>query len=316
MYFSRHVLNSYLVFALCFIASTNLALGRTGIPEIDSLPTDDWKVQIPELSYKKALIYSALIPGGGQLYGKHNIRAGFLIAGESLLYLSAFTGKQTLFKKKNNAIRTHLDSAQTLFEALMRNPESASLYDQYKQQVHIARNNLDIKMKNLDVRRGEIIWATGLHFYGIMDALEIVHRSKPNPHKTLSSKTAFWRALLIPGAGQLYNKKYGKFGLLWMGIGGSIASAWARQEMVKYFQKRLETVRLENSPSKDILEQKNNTIIYRKRRNQFFWGIAVLHFYSIGDAVVDAILNDFDHPDKFALSPGSSPLSLNLSYRF
>lgn len=41
---------------------------RSNIPEIDSLPVEDWHVETPSLSYTRALLYSVFIPGGGGKY--------------------------------------------------------------------------------------------------------------------------------------------------------------------------------------------------------------------------------------------------------
>ena len=42
---------------------------------------------------------------------------------------------------------------------------------------------------------------------------------------------------------------------------------------------------------------------YRKNRNQYIWGGAIIYLYSIGDAIVDALLSDFDNPLHFAIAP-------------
>jgi hypothetical protein len=191
--------------------------------------------------------------------------------------------------------------------------------NRHQSLINDARKNLDLKMKNLDLKKSETAWALGLHFYGVMDALEIVYKSQSGDPRSLSWKSAFWRAILFPGGGQLYNRKFGKFGMLWMAIGVSTASARYRQQMVDYFQNRINVLKEEESlgsKSKDMNELRKQATLYRKRRNQFFWGMALLYFYSIGDAVVDAILNDFDSPKNFALAPGSQPFSLQLVVPF
>ena len=62
--------------------------------------------------------------------------------------------------------------------------------------------------------------------------------------------------------------------------------------------------------SRYVNDIRSDVTTYRKSRNQYYWGIALLYLYSIGDAVVDAALNDFDAPERYALVPGPSPLSL------
>jgi TM2 domain-containing membrane protein YozV len=290
--------------------------GRTNIPEIDSLPIDDWKLETEPLSYKKAFLYSLIFPGGGQLYSRHYVRAGFLIGLEGLLLMDILVYKQALKNNKDHLIDLYTDSATALYSAYAASPGDSTLLTRSNDLLSKARKQLDIRLTSEDARRSEICWALGLHFYGLMDAMEIVYRSRQDSILTLSGSKAFWWGLFIPGAGQIYNRKFGKFGMLWMALGSAALSAHHRQQMVNYFQHRIHVAREENSNSAELADLEDRVTYLRKRRNQYFWGMAVLHLYSIGDAVVDAILNDFDSADKFALGPGNHPFSLVMCYRF
>ncbi|MBF0432787.1 MAG: hypothetical protein HQK83_15995 [Fibrobacteria bacterium] len=311
------IMRRLVVATICFICiwpAVLLAQKNSGIPEIDSLPLHDWHVKTPPLSYKKALMYS-LIPGGGQLYGKRRVRAGFLIALEGILFYEAFVSKHKLFETKNQDISRFTDSASYWFHQASLTGDEEAFNNIYK-SIGKARSSLDVKMANLDLKKSEISWALGLHFYGMMDAMEIVYNSRRDSARSLSGNRAFWSGLFFPGGGQIYNRRYGKFGMLWMAIGNCITSAYYRQQMVNYYQKRVDLASFEGASSEEEESLRKKLTIYRKRRNQYFWGMAILHFYSIGDAVVDAMLNDFDTPDKFALGPGSTPFSLMLYCRF
>jgi len=145
------------------------------------------------------------------------------------------------------------------------------------------------------------------------DALEIALQSQPSPHHVKSVQKAFWYGLAFPGGAQLYNGRYGKFGLLWMGLGGSAVSAWSRQNVVKSLNLSLATATAEGAS----VDQLNlDRTAYRKRRNQYFWGIGLLYVYSIMDGMVDAALSDFDQPNRYALGPGDTPLSLTAYVHF
>jgi hypothetical protein len=296
------------------------AQGRTNIPEIDSLPLDDWLVKTPPLSYTKGLLFSALFPGGGQIYGKHYVRAGFLIGIEGFLFTDVLFYKHNLLKSKNREIGLYIDSAVIALEEYADDPGNKDLLSDFTGFMGKARRRLDNKMVNMDTRRAEVVWALGLHFYGIMDAMEIIHKSRQDSSFSLSGNSAFWWGLLIPGGGQLYNRKFGKFGMLWMALGAGIVSAYQRQQMVDYFQNRINAVKAESADeslgNSDLDHLKKRVTEYRKKRNQYFWAMTLLHLYAVGDAVVDAILNDFDTPDKFALVPGETPLSFMLLYHF
>jgi hypothetical protein len=107
--------------------------------------------------------------------------------------------------------------------------------------------------------------------------------------------------MLFPGGGQIYNRRYGKFGMLWMALGASTVSAWSRQQMVEQLNARLRVARAEGPAGIEDLER--DRTLYRKRRNQYFWGMAILYMYAVMDGMVDAALSDFDSPDKFASRP-------------
>jgi hypothetical protein len=104
--------------------------------------------------------------------------------------------------------------------------------------------------------------------------------------------------------------------MLWMALGSAALSAYYRQQMVDHFQNRIHMLQAEDPSHSNLEDMRERVVFFRKRRNQYFWGMAVLYLYAVGDGVVDAILNDFDRGDKYALAPGSEPFSLVLSYRF
>lgn len=244
------------------------------------------------------------------------MRAGFTIGIEGFLLIDALYYKKALLENKNSEIKKYSDSAAHVLEEYIGSPHEESLYDEYQSLISLARGKQDVKMANLDTRKSEIVWACGLHFYSIMDAMEIVYRSRRDSAEELSAKKAFWLALAFPGAGQLYNRKFGKFGMLWMALGSSMFSIYHRQQMVDYYQNRIQTARKEQTPGTSLTNLEKRVTLFRKRRNQYFWGIGLLYLYAVGDAIVDAVLNDFDTPDKFAVVPGTRPLSLELAYRF
>lgn len=290
----------------------NSPMGRTGIPGIDSLPLSDWKVPSPPLSYSKALLWGAVFPGGAQYYGKHNIRGSFLLGIEGVLLFDVLYAKPSLLKQKNSQIRQYMDDAYSLASDgdSLRNGQDLDFY------LENIRLQYDNKLLHRDLMKSEIAWALGLHFYGIMDGLEIVKNSRNPDPDSLSANRAFWYALMFPGAGQLYNGKYGKFGMLWMAMGASVASSIFRQQIVDHTENRISLVKKEGDSFDELENLEERLTLFRKRRNQYYWGLALLYLYSIGDAVVDASLSDFDHPSRFALYPGNSPFSLIFSYSF
>ena len=128
----------------------------------------------------------------------------------------------------------------------------------------------------------------------------------PNPNK------AVWMALVIPGAGQIYNRKYWKLPLVYGGfVGCAYALNWNNQMYKDYSQAFLDimdddpnTKSFEDflPPSANISGQESRyQEIFRKRKDMYrrqrdlsifcFIGVYLL---SVIDAYVDAELSNFD----------------------
>ena len=130
---------------------------------------------------------------------------------------------------------------------------------------------------------------------------------KPEP------KRALWLALVLPGAGQIYNRKYWKLPIFYGGVVGCIyAMTWNNQMYHDYAQAYMDI--MDNNPDTKSYEQfmhfgnqitdQNITRyqeLFRKRKNRYrrwrdlasFVTIAV-YAVSVIDAYVDASLSDFD----------------------
>ncbi len=289
----------------------------SGIPAIDSLPLHDWQVDNPPLSYSKALLLGALIPGGGQFYGHHPVRGAFLVGLEGALFglsLSAYFHDLPLWDRQTSS---YLDSADA---ALGRSALDPSAQGDFLKWVALARNKADTRLRQADLANSELAWAIGLHFYGLADAMEIVHQSRePNP-PVRSVKRAMLYGILFPGGGQLYNGRYGKFGLLWMGLGGAALSAWSRQNVVEALNREVATAEAEQAqgqtPLQDLNQLQLDRTLYRKRRNQYYWGMSLFYLYAVLDGMVDAALSDFDRPNRYSLGPGLTPLSVAANISF
>jgi hypothetical protein len=279
--------------------------GRTGIPEIDSLPLHDWHTSTDRLSYSKALTLS-LLPGGGQIYGHHPVRGGFLIGMETLLGGLALYSHFVDIPHWQDQATAALDSADALFIEESQDPSRFSeLEGKRRNQVDFARSRIDLAAQQKDLVNSEFAWALGLHAYGMLDAVEIAYLSRHNDLQTRSVRKALLRGLLFPGGGQLYNHRYAKFGMLWMALGASAVSIWSRQEMVDELNVRVQTARVEAGGSEsdpDVQKLEKDRTLYRKRRNQYFWGMGLFYVYAVLDGMVDAALSDFDAPQRFALT--------------
>ncbi|HKP97796.1 MAG TPA: DUF5683 domain-containing protein [Fibrobacteria bacterium] len=280
------------------------AQGHSGIPEIDSLPLHDWARPGEPLSYAKAIGLSTLFPGGGQIYGSHPVRGGFLIGMETLLGSLAAVSVFKDIPHWRNQAKDALDSADALFVKQSRYPDSAAILEpQRVAQVRFARERSQLASQQADLANSQIAWALGLHLYGILDAAEIAYLSRHRDTQSRSVRRAMGYGLLFPGGAQLYNRRYGKFGMLWMTLGASIVSAYSRQEMVDLLNHRLSVARAENR-TEVVSDLEKDRTLYRKRRNQYFWGMGLFYVYAVLDGMVDASLADFDAPHRFAFTAG------------
>ena len=69
-----------------------LQKGKTGIPDIDSLPVNEWDIPTEHNSLFLTMLFSVL-PGGGQYYTGHYVRGGFITGIEGLLVYEVFFNK-------------------------------------------------------------------------------------------------------------------------------------------------------------------------------------------------------------------------------
>jgi len=287
------------------------AQARSGIPEIDSLPLHDWSRSREPLSYAKAATLSALVPGAGQIYGHHPVRGGFLMGLETLLGGLAIYSNLVDIPNWRNQAKRALDSADILFreQGAATPAEAAELERRRREKITFARDRTQLAAQQEDLANSQMAWALGLHAYGVLDAVEIAYLSRHQDSESRSVRGAMYRGMLIPGWGQIYNRRYGKFGMLWMAIGASAASAASRQEMVDLLNDRLRTARRESGVGASAIgDLERDRTLYRKRRNQYYWGMGVFYMYAILDGMVDASLADFDAPERFAFTAGPGPM--------
>lgn len=157
----------------------------------------------------------------------------------------------------------------------------------------------------------------------------IVADSLPRHHKRdwntwrPSPKRALWLALVLPGAGQIYNRKYWKLPIIYGGfVGCAYAMRWNNMMYRDYSQAYLDI--MDDDPTTNSFNQflhLGNQItdanksrwqeIFRKRKDRYrrwrdmsFFVMVGVYALSVVDAYVDASLSEFD------ISPD---LSLNIA---
>jgi hypothetical protein len=291
---------------LLFLATFALAQSNTGIAAIDTLKRYDWDIETEQNSLAATMGLALVFPGGGQFYTKHYVRGGFLFAFEGALFYETFFNKFRQNRIFNKNIREYRDSIAFYRELLLSSNEdysdSLAWEKNKKTQEKLLSKEQSKKRASKDLWTSEFAWLAGLHLYGFFDSYGIWKNNQGRNTETHSAVSALWRAILIPGWGQIYNHEYGKAGLLYMGLFGSAVSLWSRQQMVEYHLKELRLAR-KGEDSQDIYATNENVLFFRKKRNQYVWAISLFYIYSMADAAVDAMLHNFDSPAYFVMLP-------------
>lgn len=120
-------------------------------------------------------------------------------------------------------------------------------------------------------------------------------------------------AAILPGAGQIYNRKWWKLPLVYGSLGGVIYGEYYNQKYFRQFADAYNIVAANpamlgkevlgdqamKARSLDILDR--YVIVYRGQRDIFYLYIGIAYSLQIVDALVDAHLKDFDVSEDLSL---------------
>ena len=127
-----------------------------------------------------------------------------------------------------------------------------------------------------------------------------------------NSNRATWLALIIPGGGQIYNRKYWKLPIVYGGfMGCAYALSWNGKMYKDYSQAYLDIMDDDPNtksyedflpPNADISGQeerykeifRKRKDLYRRQRDLSIFAFIGVYLLSVIDAYVDAELSDFD----------------------
>lgn len=156
--------------------------------------------------------------------------------------------------------------------------------------------------------------------------------SNSEKNKLHSPKKAIILSAVVPGAGQIYNKKYWKAPIVWAGLGACGYLIQYNHKLYKdYRNALLQRVNLGSTePDKYIDLYSTDQLLtlqdqYRQNRDLFIIAGTVFYVINMVDALVDAHLFTFDVSDDLSLrwqplyqySPcagGNAAISLNLRF--
>lgn len=143
-------------------------------------------------------------------------------------------------------------------------------------------------------------------------------------------KRAMWLAIVLPGAGQIYNRKYWKLPIIYGGLVGCVYALNWNNSMYKDYSQAYRDI-MDNDPNTQSYNQflhlgnkitaenmKNYQDIFKKRKDKYRrWRdlsvVCMVGVYalSIIDAYVDASLSEFDISDDLSLKITPSVLNNN-----
>lgn len=256
----------------------------------------------------QAAAASLVLPGAGQWWTGHPIRGSILGTLELWLYGDALqrglSGIPRL-RKERNEIRSRVELEIARQETDKDTTASArAVLAKLRDSLSDASGSANI---STDYVHSEVAWALGLHVWGVVDAAESAWILNGGRRPVRSMSTSALASALVPGLGQILNGRYSKAALLYMGVGGAVASFHGRQEMVEFWKTESDIAFAEGRGTAVPNEQAD---FFRKRRNQYAWGLGLIYIYQILDAAVDARLSRIDEASPLALEP--SPLGPGL----
>lgn len=136
---------------------------------------------------------------------------------------------------------------------------------------------------------------------------DTVKTEKKKPVSTYRrARTASLMSAILPGAGQVYNKKYWKVPIIYAGLGGFGYLFYVNQERFSYYSKNLKAeydndANTINESGYSGTQLQTLKADYRKSRDLGLIGCAVFYALNILDANVDAHLTTFDVSDDLSL---------------
>lgn len=156
--------------------------------------------------------------------------------------------------------------------------------------------------------------------FSLVDTLPVKKQKRDWKTWRPDPKKALWLAIVIPGAGQIYNRKYWKLPIVYGGfVGCAYAMRWNNMMYKDYSQAYIDlTDNDPNTKSYERFQQFSNRItqaniqryqeLFKNRKNRFrrwrdlsFFVMCGVYAISIIDAYVDASLSEFDISDDLTM---------------
>jgi hypothetical protein len=288
---------------------------KPGIQELDVWRPDSVRRFSPVVSCAASLV----LPGAGQVYTRHYVKAVFFPALEGIL------GSMVYFWKKTADVR---DSQETWWLQQADTETVALAKSKDREESFLSRQSaLDARLSMYSF----LAWAGGGYLFNVLDAI-----GSSNAFRNSKPKNPTTAALLaaVPGLGlgQWYNGSFSKAGMIMMGQVSLGLMAYNSHRLMLRAEnnyKRLTAANADTLTKQVAKAYSSGNVPYptmwsstRSRsyinRNMYLWYSFFFYGYSIFDAVVDAYLHQYS--EKMKIEPdliiGNNQIYLSLQTTF
>jgi hypothetical protein len=290
----------------------------------------------------------SLIPGGGQLYTGHFTRSGLFLGTETILGFRGLEGwkdyRKSIDENKisltnyNKSIKTYDDSIiiyNYKIDSLIEFNNKLDLIDynlpefdttSYEIEILKAKNSYqlskyDILNQKLRYFYNPTIWFGGIGIWNLIDGYGVSNHFKGSRDSVrVPKKAALLSAIPFSGAGQVYNGKLFKAGLVSTVQIGCLLSAinfnTLMNEAEDMYLELSEDSLYKYSPdlSSERSAWKNKYKTAAGYRTTFIWYGVIFYFYGVFDGLADAHLHKFD--DKFDITAEFNPIENEITGQF
>lgn len=286
----------------------------------DSTTTDISNFKRREKLFNPYLTTSlSLIPGGGQLFTAHFTRGTLFLGSTALLGSMGLQGWKDYRESFSDISNSKFIYDSLLLDSSVSELEIIKGRDSYFSSIYLTEQ---YRLRNYYNRA---IWTGGLWIWSIIDGYAVSNRFMGSKDSVRSSrKAALLSAIPFSGAGQVYNGKLFKAGLVsTIEISCMLSAINFRRLMAEaegHYTELSKDSLYRDSPElraqRDSWKNRYNSMA--EYRSAFIWYGVVIYFYGLVDAVVDAHLNKFDNRFKISadLNPQTTEFSTNFTFNF
>jgi TM2 domain-containing membrane protein YozV len=255
------------------------------------------KLSKPAYNPVIALTSSMLLPGAGQFYTHHYVKAGLFALAE--VGVGLFGYQRYIWEK---GLQHNADSVSGLAArnaGWIDTVNADTTYPGIAFQLEADRDRFDVKDARYAVYQS-ISWMAGIYYYNILDALHATGIFK-NDSKKNPALAGWLSAIPALGLGQFYNGETSKAGMIFMTQFNLGFLAFNSQQLMHQCE-TYEVAAGKDGPHSPLYltyaakglnnDWENRRKTAFRNRNMYLWYSLMFYFYGVLDAVVDAHLHD------------------------